>query len=48
MAAWRIWVGALSPLSAAAVTSYAPEYDFQHVICRAAFAAIDAIMDGGA
>ena len=36
------------PLGAAAVTSYAPEYDSQHAICRAAFAAIDAILDGGA
>jgi arginase len=34
------------PLGAAAVTSYAPEYDSQHAICRAAFAAIDAILDG--
>jgi arginase len=36
------------PLGAAAVTSYAPEYDSQHAICRAAFAAIDAILDSSA
>ena len=34
------------PLGAAAVTSYAPEYDSDQAICRAAFAAIDAILDG--
>jgi len=37
-----------TPLGAAAITSYAPEYDSQQAICRAAFAAIDAILDGGA
>ena len=36
------------PLGAAAVTSYAPEYDSHNAICRAAFAAIDAILDGSA
>jgi arginase len=36
------------PLGAAAVTSYAPEYDPQQTICRAAFAAIDAILGSGA
>jgi arginase len=36
------------PLGAAAVTSYAPEYDSHDTICRAAFAAIDAILNGGA
>ena len=35
-------------LGAAAVTSYAPEYDSHQAICRAAFAAIDAILDGSA
>jgi hypothetical protein len=30
------------------VTSYAPEYDSHDTICRAAFAAIDAILNGGA
>ena len=34
------------PLAAAAVTSYAPEYDSHRTICRAAFAAIDAILGG--
>jgi arginase len=34
------------PLAAAAVTSYAPEYDPHQTICRAAFAAIDAILNG--
>jgi len=33
------------PLGAAAVTSYAPEYDSHQAICRAAFAAIDAILN---
>jgi arginase len=36
------------PLAAAAVTSYAPEYDREERICRAAFAAIDAILADGA
>jgi len=36
------------PVGAAAVTSYAPEYDSQQTICRAAFAAIDAILGGAA
>jgi len=35
-------------LGAAAVTSYAPEYDREQRICQAAFAAIDAILANGA
>jgi arginase len=33
------------PLGAAAIASYAPEYDSQQGVCRAAFAALDAILD---
>jgi arginase len=41
-------IRARAPLGAAAVTSYAPEYDRDQRICRAAFAAIDAMLtDGG-
>jgi arginase len=36
------------PLGAAALTSYSPEDDRDQGICRAAFAAIDAIVAGGA
>ena len=36
------------PLGAAALASYAPEYDSQDRICRAAFAALDAILADGA
>jgi len=36
------------PLGAAAVTSYGPEYDADQAVCRAAFAAIDAIVSDGA
>jgi arginase len=32
------------PLGAAAIASYAPEYDSQQGVCRAAFAALDAIL----
>jgi len=32
------------PLGAAALASYAPEYDSQQGVCRAAFAALDAIL----
>ena len=35
-------------LGAAAVTSYAPEYDSHDAVCRAAFAAIDAILGDSA
>lgn len=35
------------PLGAATLASYAPEYDSQHGVCRAAFAALDAILDDG-
>jgi arginase len=35
-------------LGAAAITSYAPESDVQHGVCRAAFAALDAILADGA
>lgn len=41
-------IRARTPLGAAALTSYAPEYDSQQGVCRAAFAAIDAILDSGA
>jgi arginase family enzyme len=34
------------PLGAAAITSYAPMYDTKHCACRAAFAAIDAVLAG--
>lgn len=37
-------IGARWRLGAAAVTSYAPEYDSTGAVCRAAFAAIDAIL----
>jgi arginase family enzyme len=36
------------PLGAAALTSYGPEYDADQAVCRAAFAAIDAIVSDGA
>jgi arginase family enzyme len=36
------------PLGAAALTSYGPEYDTDQAVCRAAFAAIDAIVSDGA
>jgi arginase len=36
------------PLGAAAVTSYGPEYDTDHAVCWAAFAAIDAIVSNAA
>lgn len=39
-------IGARWRLGAAAVTSYAPEYDSTGTVCRAAFAAIDAILAG--
>ena len=32
------------PLAAAALASYAPEFDSQGTVCRAAFAAIDAML----
>ena len=32
------------PLAAAAIASYAPEFDSQGGVCRAAFAAIDAML----
>jgi len=32
------------PLAAAALASYAPEFDSQGGVCRAAFAAIDAML----
>lgn len=35
------------PLGAAALASYAPEYDSQQGVCRAAFAALDAILADG-
>src|SRR5215471_11469446 len=35
-------------LGAAAITSYAPEFDVQRGVCRAAFAALDAILGDGA
>ena len=35
-------------LGAAAITSYAPEFDVQQGVCRAAFAALDAILADGA
>jgi len=41
-------IRARAPLGAAAVTSYAPEYDRDQRICRAAFAAIDAMLTDGA
>jgi arginase len=37
-------IRARTPLGAAAVTCYAPEYDSGEAVCRAAFAAIDAIL----
>ena len=39
---------AIGGLGAAAVTSYGPEYDADQAVCRAAFAAIDAIVSDGA
>ena len=39
-------IRARTPLGAAAITSYAPEYDSGEGVCRAAFAAIDAILVG--
>ncbi len=41
-------IRARTPLGAAAITSYAPEYDSQQGVCRAAFAAIDTILGNGA
>ena len=41
-------IRARTPLGAAAITSYAPEYDREDAVCRAAFAAIDAILADGA
>jgi len=35
-------------LGAAAIASYAPEFDVQQGVCRAAFAALDAILGDGA
>lgn len=37
-------IRARTPLGAACVTCYAPEYDSEEAVCRAAFAAIDAIL----
>ena len=37
-------IRARTPLGAAAVTCYAPEYDSERGVCRAAFAAIDAMI----
>jgi len=39
-------IRARTPLGAAALTSYAPEYDPQGGVCRAAFAAVEAIVAG--
>lgn len=36
------------PLGAAAITSYGPDYDTDQTVCRAAFAAIDAIVSNSA
>ena len=36
------------PLGAATIASYAPEYDQDQAVCRAAFAALDAILAPGA
>ncbi len=36
------------PLGAAALTSYSPEDDHDQGVCRAAFAAVDAIVTDGA
>ena len=36
------------PIGAAALASYAPEYDSQKEVCRAAFAALDAVLADGA
>ena len=41
-------VRARVPLGAAALTSYSPEDDHDQGVCRAAFAAIDAIVANGA
>ena len=41
-------IRARTSLGAAALTSYAPEYDRQEGICRAAFAVVDAILTQGA
>jgi arginase family enzyme len=41
-------VRARVPLGAAALTSYSPEDDHDQAVCRAAFAAIDAIVANGA
>jgi arginase len=40
-------IRARTPLGAAAVTCYAPEYDSQQGVCGAAFAAIDSILANG-
>jgi hypothetical protein len=37
-------IGARVPLAGAGIASYAPEYDTDGRVCRAAFAAIDAIL----
>ena len=51
---WNAIAGAIAairdrvPLGAAAVTSYGPENDTDQAVCRAAFAAIDAIVSDAA
>jgi arginase len=43
-----IAIHARVPLGAATIASYAPEYDQDQAVCRAAFAALDAILASGA